>query len=182
MRNTGVKVFGRAGGHWRTSASLATLLLLVALASGQARADDPKPVPMKGIDGYWLGTLKLGAIEMRLGFEIQKKGDGSLTATGDSIDQGTTGLPIETVTFAERHAHAEDAPYEGHLHRQAPGRRGHDQGRTGAVCHDAPRPEAAGEEDWFTVLTRRFASIADVPLRRVGATQNDQDEQQTPKV
>jgi len=101
MRNTGVKIVLPIGVHRQTAAILATLLLLVAFASGQVPADNPKPVPKKAVDGYWLGTLKLGAIEMRLGFEIKGKGDGSLTATGDSIDQGTTDLPIETVTFAD---------------------------------------------------------------------------------
>ncbi len=99
MRNTAENVVGRTGGHWRTAASLACLLLFVAFATGQVPADDPKPAARKAIEGYWLGTLKLGAIEMRLGFRIKKKGDGTLTATGDSIDQGTKDLPIETVTF-----------------------------------------------------------------------------------
>jgi uncharacterized protein len=100
MRNGGVNVVGRTAGHWRTAASLATLVLLVAF-SAQVRPDDPAPAAKKGIEGYWLGTLKLGAIEMRLGFQIKKKDDGTLTATGDSIDQGTKDLPVETVTFAD---------------------------------------------------------------------------------
>jgi len=101
MRNTVENAVGRDGGHWRTAASLATLVLLVALSAGQVRADDPAPAAKKSIEGYWLGTLKPGAIEMRLGFRIRKNGDGTLTATGDSIDQGTKDLPVETVTFAD---------------------------------------------------------------------------------
>src|SRR5262249_20440158 len=86
MRYTGV-IVGRTGGNRQTIASFATLLLLVAFSSGRARADDPAPAQKRGIEGYWLGTLRHGAIEMRLGFQIKKKGDGTLTATGDSIDQ-----------------------------------------------------------------------------------------------
>jgi pimeloyl-ACP methyl ester carboxylesterase len=80
---------------------LATYLLFMAFASGQARADDPKPAPKKGIDGYWLGTLKTGAVDVRLGFRIKKADDGAITAVGDSIDQGETSFPIRTITFVD---------------------------------------------------------------------------------
>jgi pimeloyl-ACP methyl ester carboxylesterase len=99
MMKTGVKVTEFTRGHWRTAVSLAAFLLLGACLSEPAGADDQTPLAKKSIEGYWLGTLKLGAIEMRLGFEIKRKNDGSFTATGDSIDQGTKDLPIETVTF-----------------------------------------------------------------------------------
>jgi uncharacterized protein len=62
---------------------------------------EDKPTPKKGVEGFWLGTLKIGAIELRLGFEVKKKDDGSLTATMDSIDQGARGVPIESAAFAD---------------------------------------------------------------------------------
>lgn len=80
-------------------ALLYLLMLLAAHCSQHVRADDPKPVTKQSIEGYWLGTLKLGALEMRLGYRIKQKEDGTLIATGDSIDQGTKDIPIETVTF-----------------------------------------------------------------------------------
>jgi uncharacterized protein len=61
---------------------------------------DQKAEPKKGIEGYWLGTLHLGAIDLRLGFKIEMK-DGKFTATMDSVDQGAKDLPIETVEFSE---------------------------------------------------------------------------------
>src|SRR5262249_38606032 len=64
-------------------------------------ADEPKASPKKGIDGYWHGTLSIGAVELRLGFKITKKDDGTLSATLDSIDQGVKDIAIESTTFAD---------------------------------------------------------------------------------
>ncbi|MBO0700468.1 MAG: hypothetical protein J2P46_18870, partial [Zavarzinella sp.] len=81
------------------------MVRLFALASVLALSSqlfaESKPEPKKGIDGYWLGTLKISAIELRLGFDIKKKDDGTLSAALDSIDQGARNVPIETATFAD---------------------------------------------------------------------------------
>jgi uncharacterized protein len=61
-----------------------------------ARADEPKAPT--GIAGLWEGTLKSGAIELRLGFHIVAKPDGAYTATFDSLDQGAKDLPFDKVT------------------------------------------------------------------------------------
>lgn len=101
MRNSKEKVAGQIGRLWQWATVLAAGLALMAFVPGKVRADDPKPAPKKGIDGFWLGTLKAGVVEIRLGFRIKKADDGSLTATGESIDQGTKDFPVETVTFAD---------------------------------------------------------------------------------
>ncbi|HEX3148646.1 MAG TPA: alpha/beta hydrolase [Gemmataceae bacterium] len=77
-------------------------LLAVALSFAFALpllADD-KPTPPKGIEGYWLGTLNAGAIELRIAFHITKKDD-KLTATMDSIDQGAKDLKFDSVDFVD---------------------------------------------------------------------------------
>jgi pimeloyl-ACP methyl ester carboxylesterase len=56
-----------------------------------------KPAP-KGIVGTWQGTLKVGAIELRLVFHIAKDKEGALTGTMDSIDQGVKGIPLSEVS------------------------------------------------------------------------------------
>jgi uncharacterized protein len=61
---------------------------------------DEKLEPKKGIEGYWLGTIKAGAIELRVAFHIQKKDD-ALTVTMDSIDQGARDLAMDSATFAD---------------------------------------------------------------------------------
>ncbi len=55
-----------------------------------------KPAPPSDIDGYWAGTLDVGAIKLRMVFHITNTVDG-LTATADSPDQGATGMPVTTV-------------------------------------------------------------------------------------
>ena len=57
--------------------------------------------PARSIAGHWLGTLKVGVIELRLGIHIEKKPDGTLTATVDSIDQGAAGVKTDSATFAD---------------------------------------------------------------------------------
>ena len=74
-------------------------LLILALAL-PAAADD-KPAAKKGIEGYWLGTLHTGAIDLRMGFSIKKKDDGTLTATLDSIDQGARDIPLDSAEFKD---------------------------------------------------------------------------------
>src|SRR5262245_52602560 len=76
---------------------LAIAAYLVVCASLTA---DDKAAPQKGIEGYWLGTLKISAIELRLGFKSEKK-DGALVATMDSIDQAAKDIPVESADFAD---------------------------------------------------------------------------------
>lgn len=64
-----------------------------------ALADTPEP--KKGIEGYWQGTLHIGAIDLRIGFKIKKNDDGKLKATMDSIDQGAKDIPVQSAEFAD---------------------------------------------------------------------------------
>lgn len=74
--------------------SLPLLLLLPAFAL----AADPPAKP--GIEGFWYGTLKVGAIELRLGFQIEKK-DEKLSAKLHSVDQGDVKVPMESAVFKD---------------------------------------------------------------------------------
>jgi pimeloyl-ACP methyl ester carboxylesterase len=55
----------------------------------------------KGIEGIWLGSLKVSGINLRIVFNITKAGEGSYKATMDSPDQGAKDIPVEKVTFAD---------------------------------------------------------------------------------
>jgi fermentation-respiration switch protein FrsA (DUF1100 family) len=55
------------------------------------------PTPAAGVNGLWLGTLKAGAVDLRLLFKIERKADGTHTGTMDSIDQGARGIPIDGI-------------------------------------------------------------------------------------
>ncbi len=74
-------------------------LLLLLLVAAPTFADESKKAAPNPIVGIWLGTLKVGPIELRVGFHIAADADGKLSAKFDSLDQGALGLPVETVTF-----------------------------------------------------------------------------------
>jgi uncharacterized protein len=72
---------------------------LTLVLSTSLFADD-KPAAKKGAEGYWVGTMTIGVIEVRLGLKIESK-EGKLTGSIDAIDQGVKGIPIEGVQFAD---------------------------------------------------------------------------------
>jgi pimeloyl-ACP methyl ester carboxylesterase len=91
------------------------LALPPAAQAGEKRADKKptdkkavdkkapdKEVPDKRLSGYWLGKLKAGAIDLRIGVKFTRKQDGTLSGTLDSIDQGVKGLRFSAVTLKER--------------------------------------------------------------------------------
>lgn len=82
------------------SAAIACLMLAPALLAAQPPKADSKADP-KGVEGLWEGTLKAGAIEVRLGFKVARDKDGKLTATLNSPDQGAKDIPLPDVAFAD---------------------------------------------------------------------------------
>lgn len=84
------------------SLALGSVLALGCVAVSSAQ-DAPAVKPAaQGLEGIWEGTLKVGAVELRLAFKIKKDKDGKLTATGDSIDQGAKDIPVPEVSFEGR--------------------------------------------------------------------------------
>lgn len=55
----------------------------------------------KSIVGNWLGTLEIQSFKLRVQVKVTQSPDGKLKATFDSLDQGATDLPIETITFED---------------------------------------------------------------------------------
>jgi hypothetical protein len=53
----------------------------------------------QNIVGDWHGTLKAGGAELRLNLHISGGDKGGLTATIDSVDQGTNGIPVTSTTL-----------------------------------------------------------------------------------
>jgi hypothetical protein len=79
-------------------------------SSVDASAMSAKPSP-KGpeffssggkVEGYWLGTLKNvpGQGDLRIGINIRREAGGSFSATLDSPDQGSMGIPIDEVVVS----------------------------------------------------------------------------------
>lgn len=53
----------------------------------EPKKEEPKAAAVSPAVGNWLGTLKAGPIELRVGFRITSDKDGKLTAKFDSLDQ-----------------------------------------------------------------------------------------------
>ncbi|HEY8468473.1 MAG TPA: alpha/beta fold hydrolase [Longimicrobiales bacterium] len=66
-------------------------LLLMALAPAPARAQQTD------LSGAWLGTLQVGAVELRLVFHLTRQADGTYRGAMDSPDQGARGIPASAV-------------------------------------------------------------------------------------
>jgi pimeloyl-ACP methyl ester carboxylesterase len=74
--------------------------LAISLALSAPLFADDKPAAKKGAEGFWVGTLSIGAVEVRLGLKIESKG-GKLVGSIDAIDQDVKGIPVEKVEFAD---------------------------------------------------------------------------------
>jgi uncharacterized protein len=78
-----------------------TVLLagLLSACGHAAKGAGGHTVSREGIEGFWQGKLDTGVIPLRLVFKLQKKPDGSLAGTLDSIDQGAKDIPISAITL-----------------------------------------------------------------------------------
>ena len=67
----------------------------------------------QSVAGDWLGTLKVGDAELRLVMHLTSSSDGKLNGTLDSIDQGATGIPIDSIDLAGDKLHFTSAIING---------------------------------------------------------------------
>src|SRR5262245_48876174 len=56
----------------------------------------------QSVAGDWQGTLRAGAMNLRLAVHIAADPDGKLNGTLDSLDQGATGIRIGVITVTDR--------------------------------------------------------------------------------
>ncbi|MBN2198825.1 MAG: alpha/beta fold hydrolase [Candidatus Aminicenantes bacterium] len=87
------------------------LVILAVLASLQAGW--PAIQGSSSVEGYWLGTLRISGIELRVAFNIKANPEGTLTAALDSIDQGARDIPTSSVVFADGKLTVEIAAVQG---------------------------------------------------------------------
>jgi D-alanyl-D-alanine-carboxypeptidase/D-alanyl-D-alanine-endopeptidase len=80
----------------RFQLKLAVCLLALVLPTTVLLAAEP--APGEGAAGEWLGALDVGSTKLRLALHVETKGDGSLGAVLDSIDQGAK-IPVDVVVF-----------------------------------------------------------------------------------
>ncbi|WP_167737393.1 alpha/beta hydrolase family protein [Sphingomonas parva] len=75
----------------RALAAIGALLLAASPASAQQAV------------GAWNGRLTVGAMSLRIGVEVTRGADGTLSGTMSSPDQGAAGIPLSAVTLAGTH-------------------------------------------------------------------------------
>lgn len=99
------------------------LLCIVILAGGclpvAGLAGEKAAAEKRGLEGHWLGKLKVGAIELRLGLNFARDKDGKLTGTLDSLDQGIKNITIEEIQVKDQDVELNwsglKAAFTGHL-------------------------------------------------------------------
>ena len=69
-------------------------VLVLCCSAVHAAQSEPKP---SDLAGTWLGTLELGPIELRLGFNLTADVTGRLSGSLISIDQGGVAIPISSI-------------------------------------------------------------------------------------
>jgi fermentation-respiration switch protein FrsA (DUF1100 family) len=88
-------------------------IMLCGMAFALAAQAEPGGTKTPTLAGAWLGTLKVPMAELRVVFNITANPDGSLSATLDSPDQGATGVPITSISFANGQLTLESKPIQG---------------------------------------------------------------------
>jgi uncharacterized protein len=83
--------------------------LCAVLACGVSALAYESPSPAKSaphsLAGDWIGTLKIGAVSMRLAVAIKAKPDGSYAGTLNSLDQDGVPHPFDEVSFKQNSVH-----------------------------------------------------------------------------
>jgi hypothetical protein len=75
-------------------------------------ATPEKGVPGEGFAGIWQGSLRVGGFELRLLLRLRETA-GELTGEMDSLDQGTTGIPVTRAVAVGRTLHLEAGSIDG---------------------------------------------------------------------
>jgi len=83
----------------RLMRSIVLLALVASVAlPGAALAEDS---PYAQITGTWMGQISVMGQQLRIVFNLSIAEDGNLEATLDSPDQGVSGIPVDTASFAD---------------------------------------------------------------------------------
>ena len=97
--------------NYKTVICVVSLIVIVAGLGCISQPDSTQPESdtdnenngnSRDIEGLWMGSLEVpGGLEVRILFNISARPDSSINATMDSLDQGVSGIPVETVTYKD---------------------------------------------------------------------------------
>ncbi len=74
-------------------------ILVLVLLTGTDQTQAQNKIDKKSVTGSWLGKLELGAVNLRLIYNLKVNENDSLVASLDSPDQGAKGISIGPVTL-----------------------------------------------------------------------------------
>jgi pimeloyl-ACP methyl ester carboxylesterase len=158
-----VKLATRA--FWVGFLLCASLNCLVAQTNGgKGTTTGHASATPSNIIGNWQGTLIAGPTKLPIVLKIAETSAGQLSATLDLPDQGTNGLPVERISYADRILSFDvdigaSASYEGAVSRDATEVVGQfKQGRTIVpltLSHPDAKPEASAAKPAVLVNPRR---------------------------
>jgi alpha-beta hydrolase superfamily lysophospholipase len=98
---------------WHVRILVPALLAAVGCATGRARPASPAARPLPPLAGTWEGILEVDATTHARAVLHLAYGAPGWTATFDSPDQNSFGIPAKTVVVTDNHVHAEvpDVPF-----------------------------------------------------------------------
>lgn len=109
-----------------SGSSILLFILIVSalsLSTPAETVEGDKRQDQKTVAGKWLGTLEAQGVTLHLGLKVTKAADGKFSATFDSIDQGASDLPVDSITQEKDKVHFEinqyGVIYDGTLNEQA---------------------------------------------------------------
>ncbi len=145
---------------------LFVLLLIVGLVAVKTlRSARRGPVDLQGA---WEGALQVQSLKLRIVLKIQIAPDGSYTATMDSVDQGSSDIPVRSLTLSNDTVRADlgqlRAAYEARLNAAATEMTG--QWRQAGQNFPLVLKRTATPSTIATALpTNAYAARADAPLQ-----------------
>jgi hypothetical protein len=86
-------------------AALCVAIVCETFAQANENPPGAKVAAQPALAGNWMGTLKVGAISMRLAVSITAKPDGSYSGTLNSLDQDSTPHPFDEVSLKQNSVH-----------------------------------------------------------------------------
>ena len=100
-------------GNVRYNKTIVLIWILLISFTGLVWADT------QDILGSWMGTLRVGDVELRIAYTIEEDQDGSLSATLHSLDEVVYDIPVNDIQYQDNQltliSEAAQSTYEGRL-------------------------------------------------------------------
>ncbi len=93
-------------GHFTQSGKVFPFKLQRKAKAEKEGATPSQGIPGEGLEGFWQGSLKISAFELRLLFKLKESGE-EISGTLDSIDQNVKDIPVSKATLSDQNVQIE---------------------------------------------------------------------------